>query len=76
MPIQRLLEEASFDPEEIRRLTLAYEATLALLVLKDRTDPVCELIAAKIIKVYRDGERDPAHICVRAIKELGIPVPE
>jgi len=42
VPIQRLLQEASFDPEEIKGLTLAYEATLALLRLKDRTDPVCD----------------------------------
>ncbi len=76
MPIQHLLEEASFDPEEIRRLTIAYEATLELLRLIDRADPVCELIAAKIIKVYREGERDPARICARAIKDLGIPMPE
>jgi hypothetical protein len=71
-----LLQEASFGPEEIKGLTLAYEATLALLHLKDGTDPVCELIAAKIIKVYREGERDPARICARAIKDLGIPMPE
>jgi len=71
-----LLQEASFGPEEIKGLTLAYEATLALLHLKDRTDPVCELIAVKIIKVYREGERDPPRICVRAIRELGIPVPQ
>jgi hypothetical protein len=49
---------------------------LKLLRLHDRTDPVCELIAAKIVQVFRMGERDPARICARAIKELGIPMPE
>jgi hypothetical protein len=74
--IQRLLREASFGPDDIRRLTAAYEGTLDLLRLLDRTDPVTELIAAKIIQVYRMGERDPPRICARAIKELGIPMPE
>jgi hypothetical protein len=76
VPIHRLLQEASFGPEEVRRLTSAYEAALQLLQLKDRTDPVCELVAAKVIQVYRLGERDPSRICARAIKELGIPMPE
>ena len=76
MPIQRLLQEASFSPEEMRWLSSAYEAALQLLHLKDRTDPVCELVAAKVIQVYRTGERDPPRICARAIKELGIAIPE
>jgi hypothetical protein len=74
--IQRLLREASFGPDDIRRLTAAYEGTLDLLRLQDRTDPVTELIAAKVIQVYRMGEQDPPRICARAIKELGIPMPE
>jgi hypothetical protein len=74
--IQRLLREASFGPDDIRRLTAAYEGTLDLLRLLDRTDPVTELIAAKVIQVYRMGEQDPPRICARAIKELGIPMPE
>lgn len=76
MPLQRLLQQASFGPAEISVLTNAYEAALKLLRLIDRTDPVCELIAAKIILVYRMGERDAAKICARAIKELGIPMPD
>jgi hypothetical protein len=65
--IQRLLREASFGPDDIRRLTAAYEGTLDLLRLLDRTDPVTELIAAKVIQVYRMGEQDPPRICARAI---------
>jgi hypothetical protein len=77
MPIQRLLlQEASFSPEDVRRLVSAYEAALELLRLNDRADPVCELVAAKVIEVYRRGERDPPHICATAIKQLGIPMPD
>jgi hypothetical protein len=76
MPIQRLLAEETFDPSDIRRLAAAYDAARELLGLKDRSDPVCEIVAAKIIEVYRKGERDPPHLCARAIKELGIPMPD
>jgi hypothetical protein len=76
VPIQRFLQRASFGPDEIRRLTQAYEGALELLGLTDRTDPLCELIAAKIIQVYRLGEHDPPRLCARTIKELGVPLPE
>ena len=75
VPIHRLLLQGSFDPVDIERLTAAYNAALELLRLKDKTDPICELIAAKIIVVYRSGERDPARLCARALKELGVPIP-
>jgi hypothetical protein len=58
------------------RMQAAYEGALRALRLKDRTDPVTELIAKKIIEITRSGERDPPHICARAIKELGIPMPD
>jgi len=76
VPIQQLFQRASFGPDEIGRLTAAYDAALAVLRLTDRSDPLCELIAAKIIQVYRLGEQDPPRLCVRAIKELGVPLPE
>ena len=67
--------EASFGPEDVRRLVSAYEAALELLRLRDRADSVCELVVAKLIQVYRKGERDPPRICATAITELGIPIP-
>ena len=76
MAIHRLLREAGAGPEESARLTAAYEAALQLLRLVDRTDPVTEIVAQKIIEVARSGVHDPAHICARALKELGIPIPD
>ncbi len=52
MPIQRLLSDEPLEPDDIARLTTAYEAALQLLRLNDRADPVAELVAAKIIAVY------------------------
>jgi len=76
MALYRLLNEASFDQADIDRMTAAYEAALQLLRLKDRNDPITEIVAAKIIQITRSGEREPPRICARALKELGIPLPK
>jgi hypothetical protein len=76
MTIHQLLRESSFGPQEIEQMTAAYEAALKLLRLTDRADPITDLIARKIIEIASDGERDPPHICARALKELGVPLPE
>jgi len=76
MAINRLLQEAAFSPEDIVRMTAAYEVALRLLGLTDRNDPVTEIVAKKIIEITRNGERDPPRICSRAILELGIRLPE
>jgi hypothetical protein len=74
VPIQRLLKEAVFDPDEVARLVAAYESALKLLRPKDRTDPVKELVAKKIIEVSRSGEPDPAKVCAQALLDLGLPL--
>jgi hypothetical protein len=76
MPIYQLVKDHAIDADDTARLADAYEAALQLLQLKDRTDPVTDILARKIITVYQLGERDPARICARAIKELGIPLPD
>jgi hypothetical protein len=76
MAIYRLLREAAFDQADINQMATAYEAALKVLRLVDRDDPITELIAKKIIEITRDGEHDPPRICARALKELGVPVPE
>jgi hypothetical protein len=71
--IYRLLQEASFGPDEIGQMTAAYEAALKQLRLTDRTDPVTEIIAKKIIEIVRSGEHDPARICAQTLEGLGTP---
>jgi hypothetical protein len=67
-----LLQNLSMGPEEISNLTIAYERTLRSLHLKDRNDPLTEMIAKIIIRIAQTGMRDPAQISARAIKELGV----
>jgi len=70
VPIFRLFQEASFNPEEIERMVAAYEAALKSLGLTDRADPLTELVVQKIIAIFRNGEHEPSRICSRALLEL------
>jgi hypothetical protein len=71
MPIQRILQNSPLRPEDIRILVTAYEKTLKALGLKDRNDPITELVAKKIIEIGQTGVRDPRQISRRAVEELG-----
>ena len=63
MAIYRLLSGGAFDPETVKALTSAYEQACAALKLVDRTDPLTEIIAKKIIECAASGERDAARLC-------------
>ena len=72
MPICRLLQNLPMGPEEIARLTTAYEETLRTAGLVDRNDPITEMIARKIIEIGQSGVRDPMLLSELTIKEMGI----
>jgi hypothetical protein len=72
MPIYRLLQNVPMGPEEIARLTTAYEETLRTIGLVDRNDPITEMIARKIIEIGQRGVQDPMRLSELAIKEMGI----
>jgi hypothetical protein len=71
MTILRLLQKSAFGPEQVAYIASAYEDTLRELGLANRTDPITEIIAKKIIEIAQTGERDPLEIRLRAIAELG-----
>jgi hypothetical protein len=71
MAIFQLLKGSAFDPEQIKVMTEAYEATLKSLHLKAGTDPINEIIAKKIVNIAQTNERDPQRISARTINELG-----
>jgi hypothetical protein len=73
MPIYRLLQNTPMGPEEISRLTTAYEQALSTIGIVDRDDPLAELLARKIIEIAQTGVREPRDISTLAIKEIGIP---
>jgi hypothetical protein len=71
MAIYRILQNSPFGPDEIARLVTAYEETLKALGLKNRNDPITELVARKIIEIGQTGVRDPLQLAKLAIKDLG-----
>ena len=72
MPIRRLLEDAKFEPDEVAVLTRAFELALSALYLVDRDDPVCEIVARKVIEIGTDGIHDPREIAEAAVRRLSV----
>jgi hypothetical protein len=64
------LQTHAMKPEMVKRITAAYEQALHVLCVKDRDDPLTEMIAKEIIKIAQTGIKDPAQISALAIKEL------
>ena len=61
MPIHRLLQKhMPMEPEEISRLTTAYEQALRGIGLVDRNDPLSEMVAKRVIR-YRAKWRARSH---------------
>lgn len=73
MPIQRLLKEGKIKPEAVERLDRAFAFTLRSLSLVDRNDPICEIVARKVIEIDAAGTHDPEEIARLAVKKLGLP---
>jgi len=73
MAIYRILQNMPLSPEDVGRLAAAYEVTLKALDLADRSDPITELVARKIIEIGQTAIRDPLEISRRAVADLGPP---
>ncbi|HLG84920.1 MAG TPA: hypothetical protein VKY22_28270 [Bradyrhizobium sp.] len=71
MAIYGLLHNAPLGPEDISRLVAAYEQALRALGLKERSDPMTQLVARRIIEIAQTGVRDSTQLAIIAIKELG-----
>ena len=59
MPIQPLLRDGVFSPEDVTSLTTTFEDMLHAMGVRDRTHPTALLIAKRIIELARQGERNP-----------------
>jgi hypothetical protein len=73
VPIRAILENeygTVFEPDDIAKLTAAFETALTKLGLVDRKDPLTTTVAKLIIQLAKDGERDPNKLCDGALKLL------
>jgi len=73
MSIGHLLARGKFTPEQRHLIQLAYNSTLRKLNLVDGNDPVCRIVAHKIIEIAESGVTNAVAICEIATRELGIP---
>ena len=71
MPINRLFREGKINAEEVERLNRAFTFTLKSLHLVDRNDPICDIVARKVIEIDKAGTHDPREIAAKAVKQLG-----
>ncbi|WP_225143426.1 MULTISPECIES: hypothetical protein [unclassified Bradyrhizobium] len=60
MAIYLHLQTDDLAPKQIACITKAYEQTLRTLCVKDRDDPLTELVAKTIIKIAQSGIKDSA----------------
>jgi hypothetical protein len=72
MPINRLLQSSKLEPAQRETLILAFNRALRLLHLKDRSDPICEIVARKIIEIGATGAGDPVTISEIAARQLAL----
>ncbi|WP_051380591.1 hypothetical protein [Bradyrhizobium sp. WSM1743] len=73
MPITPLLTDGNFEPEQRHVLELAFNAALRRIGLVDRKDPICEIVAQRMIEVQRRGVTDAVALCEITIREIGVP---
>ena len=62
MPIYRLLQGQRFQPEACHVMGVAFETVLQQVGLKDRDDPMCEMVAQKIIELAQQGVLDSGEL--------------
>jgi hypothetical protein len=70
MPITRLLTDNKFMPEQRHVLELAFRHTLSKLNLVDRNDPICQMVARRVIEIGSSGATNAIAIAEIAFRQL------
>ena len=62
-----------FEPEDIEAMSLAFEEICRVIEIKAGATREREAVAVRIIELCRRGERSPARLTERVLKEAGRP---
>jgi hypothetical protein len=62
---------AAFDPQTLRIMQFAHDRACSLLNIRDKSDPMAEIIAKEIIRLASCGEREPQRMSRLVVKTLG-----
>lgn len=72
MPIRPFLGDATFKPEVVAIMSEAFTRACKSLGETKQADVTREIIAGRIIRFARAGERDVKTLCQKSILGLGI----
>jgi hypothetical protein len=70
--VVRLFNETSFDSETTYIMRVAYDKACRQLHDSSQPELVQEIIAARIVKLAREGERNPDRLCERVLQTVGL----
>jgi len=70
MPIDELIRESSFSPEEIRVIVEAFNGLCKELQITQRSDPIAQVAARALIAAARQGATDPKELLRRSLRGL------
>jgi hypothetical protein len=70
VPLYQLLQNGAFDSDAVAAMSAAFEEACRVLGLAERSDPLCILVAQKILDCARTGERDPIRLRECAMKAI------
>lgn len=62
MPIRKYIPGATFGPETIKDMTIAFNEIRTILNLDNPDDPLIEVVAKKVISLASQGISDPKEI--------------
>ena len=70
--VVQLFHDTSFDSEMTRVMGVAYDKACRQLHDSGQPELVQEVIAARILRLAREGERDPDRLCERTLLAVGL----
>ncbi len=73
MAIYQMPAFIQLPPERQHVIELAFKQTLHKLSLVDRNDPICELVARKVIQIGASGPMNAIAISEIVFRDLGQP---
>jgi len=73
VPIRAHLSGGTFEPQDIEAMSLAFEEVCNVLEIQRGATHEKEVVAVRIIELCRRGERRPARLAERVLKEAGLP---
>ncbi|WLA81678.1 hypothetical protein [Bradyrhizobium elkanii] len=67
-----MLKTGEYTPEQIDLFNRAFSLALHSMGLVDRNDPLCEIVARKVIEIGKAGALDAKGIAQAAVARIGL----